>query len=130
MKKVDMVCIIDDDPMFIEGAKTIMDMSGFSNDYVVYYNGDDALKVLTEKINNQEKLPDIIFLDLNMPIMDGWQFLSAFSEMALNKCIPIYVVSSSIDKNDISKALSYKCVIDYIEKPISFEMIEKIGIRI
>lgn len=126
MKKVDIVCIIDDDPMFVEGAKTIMDMSGFTSDYIVYYNGEDALKELNEKIVNQDKLPDIIFLDLNMPIMDGWQFLSAFSELALYNRIPIYVVSSSIDKNDISKALSFKCVVNYIEKPISFEMIEKI----
>ncbi len=126
MKKFDTVCIIDDDPLFIEGSKTIMDMSGFSNNYMVFYNGEEALKVLSEKINNKEKLPDIIFLDLNMPIMDGWQFLSAFSELALFNCIPIYVVSSSIDKNDISKALSFKCVKEYVEKPISFDIMEKL----
>ena len=126
MKKNKMICIIDDDPLFIEGTKTIIDMSGIKSEYIVYYNGEDAMKALSEKINNSEALPDIIFLDLNMPIMDGWQFLSAFSKLTLNKCVPIYVVSSSINQNDISKAKSFKCVIDYIEKPISFDVLDKI----
>ena len=121
-----MICIIDDDPLFIEGTKTIIDMSRTNNDYVVFYNGEDALKAISEKINNSEILPDIIFLDLNMPIMDGWQFLSEFSKLAINIRIPIYVVSSSINQNDISKAKSYKCVIDYIEKPIFFDVLDKI----
>jgi len=126
MKKNKMICIIDDDPLFIEGTKTIIDMSRTNNDYVVFYNGEDALKAISEKINNSEILPDIIFLDLNMPIMDGWQFLSEFSKLAINTYIPIYVVSSSINQNDISKAKSFKCVIDYIEKPISFDVLDKI----
>ena len=126
MKNNKMICIIDDDPLFIEGTKTIIDMSRTNNDYVVYYNGEDALKAISEKINNSEILPDIIFLDLNMPIMDGWQFLKAFSELAISICIPIYVVSSSINQNDILRAKSFKCVIDYIEKPISFDVLDKI----
>ena len=121
-----MICIIDDDPLFIEGTKTIIDMSGIKSNYIVYYNGEDALKALSEKINNSEVLPDIIFLDLNMPIMDGWQFLREFSELAISICIPIYVVSSSINQNDILKAKSFKCVVDYIEKPISFDVLDKI----
>jgi CheY-like chemotaxis protein len=126
MKNNKMICIIDDDPLFIEGTKTIIDMSRTNNDYVVYYNGEDALKAISEKINNSEILPDIIFLDLNMPIMDGWQFLKAFSELAISICIPIYVVSSSINQNDILRAKSFKCVVDYIEKPISFDVLDKI----
>ena len=74
-----------------------------------------------ENAQNPDLLPDILFLDLFMPIMDGWQFLEEFLSVKPNlaKPILIYVVSSSIYPEDISKAKSYSDVFDYIIKPIT-----------
>ena len=65
-----------------------------------------------------DELPDVIFLDINMPVLDGWQFLDQFSSMGLLREFRLYVVSSSIDPADKYKASSYPVVSGYLTKPI------------
>jgi CheY-like chemotaxis protein len=67
----------------------------------------------------------MILLDLNMPFMDGWEFLTAFEAIrdSLSKSIVIYVVSSSIDERDALRARSYGDVQDYLEKPVTTDRI-------
>ena len=72
-----------------------------------------------------EKLPDYILLDINMPIMNGWEFLDEFKRLnidPLGKC-KIYIISSSVFSNDINKARSYPLVKDFISKPLNVEKI-------
>lgn len=73
-----------------------------------------------ENKDNSELLPDVIFLDINMPIMNGWQFLDEFKKMqnSIDKNITIYLVSSSFDDRDISRSKDYAEVTDYIIKPV------------
>ena len=75
-----------------------------------------------------KKIPDVIFLDLNMPIMDGWEFLDEFLKIprSLKKRITLYVVSSSIDPRDINRAKSISLVEDYLIKPITYEELKKV----
>ena len=70
-----------------------------------------------------EALPDIIFLDINMPFMDGWQFLEEYTKIkpTLSKQIVIYVVSSSISEYDIERARNNSNVSDYFVKPITVD---------
>ncbi|WP_418603604.1 response regulator [Hwangdonia sp.] len=119
MEQIDITCIIDDDPIFIYGTQKIMEMADFSNAFMVYNNGKEALENLRPLLMNGESIPDVILLDINMPIMDGWQFLDEFVKIKTKKPITIFVVSSSIDPKDIEKAKSYNVVDDYILKPIS-----------
>ena len=121
MKKIDLACIIDDDPIFVFGAKKIMQFADFCNSFMVYHNGEEAINGLKSVILAGKKLPDIILLDLNMPIMDGWQFLDEFTQIPTENEITIYIVSSSIDPEDIHKAKSYNRVSNYLVKPISIE---------
>jgi CheY-like chemotaxis protein len=76
----------------------------------------------------EDKLPEIIFLDLNMPVMDGWEFLGEFVKIKNNfdKKISLYVVSSSIDPRDLERAKSFNLVTDYLIKPIELKKFEKI----
>ena len=113
-------CIIDDDPISVFGIKRSMKETNFSDDVVVYTNGQDALDGLTKMINEGKKLPSIIFLDLNMPIMDGWEFLDDFIKIPNTNTasVIIFIVSSSMDPRDIIKAKSYNMVSNYILKPI------------
>lgn len=121
MKKIDSCCIIDDDPIFIYGTKRLMKEIDFCDTILVYNNGQDALEGLLELSESGQKIPPYIFLDLNMPIMDGWEFLEEFSKIPSNKTkkTTIYIISSSVDPRDLEKVKNYKAVNNYILKPIT-----------
>ena len=116
------VCLIDDDKIYQFTARKILESTGLAKSILSFYNGNEAMVYLKEtKINNQEQLPDVIFLDINMPVMNGWEFLDAFHQIKkdINKTIIIYVVSSSVDDCDIQKSKEFTSVTDYIVKPIN-----------
>lgn len=126
MKKIDIACIIDDDPIFVYGAQALMQLTNFCNSMMVFNNGDEALRNLKVLLSAGEQLPDVILLDLNMPIMDGWEFLEEFTKIKTDKEITIFIVTSSIDPNDIEKAKTYSDVSNYIVKPVTAESLEEI----
>ncbi|WP_179351544.1 response regulator [Winogradskyella vidalii] len=121
MNKIDIACIIDDNPIFIFGAKRMMELSNFCNSFMVFKNGQEAINNLKVLMSSGESIPEIILLDINMPIMDGWQFLDEFTTIESHKLITIYIVSSSIDPVDMNRAKHYENVSNYIIKPISLE---------
>ncbi|MDN3594582.1 response regulator [Zunongwangia endophytica] len=126
MKKIDLACIIDDDPIFVFSAKKIMELADFSNGFIVFGNGKEALNHLHALIASNKELPDVILLDLNMPVMDGWEFLDNFIKIESEKVITIYIVSSSVDQSDIDKAKSYDGVSNYIVKPVTIDSLKKV----
>ena len=128
MKKIDIACIIDDDPIYIYTAKRMMDLVDFCNNYLIFKNGYEAITYLKPIIEQGEDTPEVIFLDLNMPVMDGWQFLEEFTAIPPppKKEIIIYIVSSSIDPQDLEKAKSYENVDNYIVKPIEIDKLQEI----
>ncbi|AXT53455.1 response regulator [Aquimarina sp. BL5] len=126
MKNIDLACIIDDDQIFIYGIKRAMELVDFCKSFLIYNDGQEALDSLKSIISANEKLPDIILLDLNMPILDGWQFLDEFINIPVSKKVHIYIVSSSVDPKDILKAKSYEAVSNYIVKPITMDKLKDI----
>lgn len=127
MYKIDVACIIDDDPIFVFGAKRIMKLANFCESFLIFHNGQEAINYLKPVIETgKTEIPDVILLDLNMPIMDGWQFLDEFIKIPSQKKITIYIVSSSIDPADIDKAKRYEAVENYIIKPISADKLKSI----
>ncbi|WP_179336905.1 response regulator [Winogradskyella ludwigii] len=126
MSKIDVACIIDDDPIFIFGAKRMMELSNFCKSFMVFKNGQEAINQLKPIMLNGKDIPDIILLDINMPIMDGWEFLDEFIKIEAHKSITIYIVSSSIDPVDLNRAKRYKNISNYIIKPISIETLKGI----
>ncbi|WP_378185543.1 response regulator [Aquimarina sp. W85] len=126
MKKIDLACIVDDDPIFVFGVKKVMELANFCNGFLVFKNGREALDKLKAIISSGSKLPEILLLDLNMPILDGWQFLEEFTKIPSSKKITIYIVTSSVDPQDIAKAKRYELVSDYIVKPISVKRLKEI----
>ncbi len=119
MNSINTACIIDDDPIFRFGTKKIMESVDFCKNFLVYKNGKEALEDLDIRLKSNIDMPDVILLDLNMPIMDGWQFLDELVKIPNAKQIPIYIVSSSVDSRDIEKAKNYELVTNYIIKPFS-----------
>ena len=133
-QKVALACIIDDDKIYVNLVKKIIEIKKLSENLLIYKNGKEALdyfKQIMETATDEDKLPDIIFLDLNMPVMDGWEFLNEFIKIKnnLHKKITLYVVSSSIDPRDLERAKSINMVTDYLIKPIELKKFEKIFAR-
>ena len=109
MSKIDHICLIDDDHIFVYGAKRLMREMDFYQDLSVFSNGQEALDHFTGQVKNGDVLPSLIFLDLNMPIMNGWEFLEAFLNIPgiEPKGISIYIMSSSVDPRDLEKIQSH-----------------------
>jgi CheY-like chemotaxis protein len=114
------ILFIDDDTITITIYRRTMQVSNFCNEVISCSNGQQAKDYLLE---NVEALPDIIFLDINMHIMTGWEFLKWFEKWApsLDIDIPVYVLSSSLSVEDAERSKKCKYVRGYITKPITLE---------
>mgnify|MGYP001793563574 CR=1 FL=1 len=114
---------VDDDEFFVFLTKKAIEKIHFFDKILVFENGLDSINYLKENIETQDLFPQIILLDLSMPIMDGWQFLDQFNLLApeIKKKLEIYVVSSSISPEDIKTVKSFSAVSDFIVKPISMD---------
>ncbi|MGB5821842.1 MAG: response regulator [Saonia sp.] len=131
IKKILSACVIDDDPIFIYGTKLLMKKVGFCDDILIYNNGQDAMDGLNELVLQGKNLPSIIFLDLNMPIMNGWEFLEDFVQIPNHnrEKVMLYIISSSVDPRDLERVKNYEVVNNYILKPLSPEDLENILIH-
>jgi CheY-like chemotaxis protein len=128
MNPIRTLLIIDDDEVFVYLTKKTIQETNLINLINVFGNGLDAINFIKENIDNPDSLPEIILLDLSMPIMDGWDFLEDYLLLMpkLSRKINIYIVSSSISPFDIVKAKSISAVSDYIIKPITREKLIEI----
>jgi CheY-like chemotaxis protein len=122
------ILLVDDDRIYQFAAKKTIEATGFANNIVIYSNGEEAINYLKHNLQNSHSLPDVIFLDVNMPIMNGWEFLEEYSSIkkGLTKPVIIYVVSSSVDEFDVSKSRQYDTVKGYIVKPVLREKFRQI----
>ncbi len=117
------MCIIDDDQIYQFMARRILGTAKLTSELLVFSDGEEAWKFFKENSHNVNLLPDLVFLDINMPYMDGWQFLEHFEGLAkkLSKKIDIFLVSSSLDPADTDRAFANPLVSGYISKPFSKE---------
>jgi len=119
------IWVIDDDAIYqIIISKTIERSKMFSS-ITSFKNGKEALDTLHNVVNNTQEniqiLPDIILLDINMPVMDGWEFMEKMSliKSKFKKGITVYIVSSSIAVEDKNKSKTYIDILGYLSKPIT-----------
>lgn len=114
--------LIDDDDIFNYLSKKILFKSDLANNIIDFTNAKSAL----EFIKTTDSKIDIILLDINMPIMDGYGFLDNFIKLD-NKNISVYMLTSSIDDADMIRSLKYNCVKGFFSKPLSAKIIEQIS---
>jgi CheY-like chemotaxis protein len=122
------ILLIDDDRIYQFAARKTIEATGFADTILVYSSGVDAINFLKSNCEDRTTLPDVIFLDVNMPVMNGWEFLDAYKNIKRNlkKPVIIYVVSSSVDEIDVSKSRQYDTVKGYIVKPVLREKFRQI----
>jgi CheY-like chemotaxis protein len=127
-KITELVMLVDDNDTDNFISKRIIEITKFSGRVEVKNSGKSALDYLRENQNNVENLPNIIFLDINMPIVDGFVFLyefDKFNELVKNKC-KIIILSSSDNKRDIDKIVNNNHVIKFITKPLTESALDEI----
>ena len=115
------VLVVDDDPIHQRIAQIMIDRHQIFDVCKCYTDGQTAMDYIKENTTDDEELPDVILLDLNMPNLDGWGFLDQFLalEDKIKKEIRIYIVSSSVDEKDIIRSKIYPSVRGFISKPLS-----------
>ncbi|UKJ05890.1 response regulator [Solitalea lacus] len=128
MKIIDNLCIIDDDRICQFIIKTYAKARSLAKNTQIFADANTALEYLKNSTDDSGQLPDLIMLDINMPIMDGWSFLDEFQKLSpwINKKIPIFLITSSIQEEDQIKAKQYSDVAGFYIKPINEELIMNI----
>lgn len=116
------VLIIDDDPILIMVCTRLMKITGFSEEVMAAREGKEAIDKLRALIGQpEEELPRLILLDINMPVMNGWEFLAEYLRIIdqFSKIIPVFMLSSTIDQADFDKAKTYHVVKGFYSKPLT-----------
>ena len=128
IKNIKTLAIVDDDAIFVFLTKMAIEQTHLVDQSKVFGNGLDAINYLKENRDNDDMLPEVILLDLSMPVMDGWQFLDEYVLLKpkIRKSTAIDIVTSSISPEDVSKAKSNSAVSDFIVKPITKEKFKEI----
>ena len=124
---LELIMCVDDDPITLMLFKKVVNKALFAKEIINAANGEEAI-ILINTISNTTNLktPQLIFLDLNMPLMNGWEFLDLFNAsnfFNLNNT-KVIILTSTIDPEDIKKSKSYSNVIEFLSKPITIEMLD------
>jgi CheY-like chemotaxis protein len=116
------IWIVDDDIIYQTIIHKLIEKSGIFSAHFSFLNGKEAIIALNNTLEiKKENIPDIILLDINMPVMDGWEFMEEIKRLKpkIKKNITIHIVSSSIAMEDRNKSKTFADIMSYITKPVS-----------
>ncbi|PZX94865.1 response regulator [Flavobacterium aquariorum] len=131
---LELIMCIDDDPITLMLFRRVAQRASFAKEIINAMNGQEAITLINTINNNsnQGKKPQLIFLDLNMPVMGGWEFLdllNASNYFNLNNT-NVIILTSTIDPEDIKKSKLYPNVIEFLSKPITVEMLDYLNSKL
>jgi CheY-like chemotaxis protein len=115
--------LIDDNYIDNFVTRKILEVSKFAEEIIVVRSADEAINSLRDGT----VIPDVIFLDIRMPFMSGFEFLEAYDKINIDKKnVKIFMLSSSLDPVDIRKSLDNKYITQFIHKPLTQKAIEEL----
>jgi len=114
------ICIVDDDEIYRFTIIKILESLQLPTKTTTFSDGEQALDFISDHLDQDYELPDVIFLDIDMPVMDGFQFMDEYEKIRsrVGKNITIFMVSSSLDPVDIERAKNIGAITDYLVKPL------------
>lgn len=127
---LEQIYCVDDDVITLMLCKKVIQRADFAKEILTATNGEEAILFFKELAKQPApSYPSLTFLDLNMPIMNGWEFLDQYLKSGYNETFPgakFIVLSSTIDPQDVEKTKNYPMVVDFLSKPITKGMIEEL----
>jgi len=131
MGKIHKIAVIDDDEVFQLIIRKQIEMKKIDCEILKFYNGQEAFDYLRENADLNGNIPDLVMLDVNMPVKDGWGFLEDYHTLpaSVRGRINLYMVTSSVIQSDIDRARSNDDIVDFVSKPITNDkLVELFGI--
>lgn len=122
MHLFDLIVLVDDDPINNLINKRLLNKLDLSPEVVEFLEAEKALKFIAEDGNRNT----LILLDINMPVMNGWDFLTQYAELEKKRKDKIVMLSSSIDHQDIKKSREFSYVHGFIEKPLTRDKLTEV----
>jgi CheY-like chemotaxis protein len=128
VSKFELVMLIDDTEVDLYIASRNINKHHFAEELIEFNSGEEALKYLQDNQDNVLELPGVIFLDLYMPKMDGFEFMEEYKKLpaTLKEYCQLYMLSSTVDRSDIDRLRKDSNIMDVFEKPITRNYLEKI----
>ncbi len=125
MKKIDLTYIVDDDEIILYLAEKLIKKTNFCERIEKFSSGRKAIERLKFALQVGENVPDLILFDLNMPEMNGWNFIEELNQISNAHNIPTFIFTSSIDPVDIERSYAFNNVLGYIPKPLTTLKLDK-----
>ncbi|PVH25324.1 response regulator [Sphingobacterium corticibacter] len=120
------ICVVDDDPIFHYVCKVNFSLLSKNLELITFFDGRQAYDYFIARSEQGKSLPDVLLVDINMPIMNGWELVDHLSNKQLLQATKLYIVSSSVSPEDSFRSLSKKEVTSYVTKPLLKENFEAI----
>lgn len=124
------IAVIDDDEVFQLIIKKQIEMKNIDCDILNFYNGQEAIDFFKglEDVSGNGAIPDLVMLDVNMPVKDGWGFLDDYANISqdIKSKVSLYMVTSSVIQSDIDRAGSNADIVGFVSKPLTNEKLEEI----
>jgi len=127
--KFDTVMIIDDNAIDLYVTSRMILKNNFSKKVLEFSLAQNALQYLQDNQNNTALLPQVLLVDIYMPMMSGFEFMEAYDKLpdTFKNNSKTYIVSSSLDENDISRAKNDRNITAFHEKPVNKDFLDSIG---
>ncbi len=129
MGKINYLVVIDDNPGNNLICRILVQNEAFANEFKDFLSPMEAIDYLKKiAVEHKEAFPEVIFLDINMPEMDGWEFLNSFRELPseVTENCKIFMVSSSIYSKDLERAATHDLITGFITKPLTTERLAEV----
>lgn len=127
MNKINLA-VIDDDDMYVLAIKKMLERVQLTERTVYFENGKVALNYFDECIHQLNLIPELILLDINMPVTNGWQFIKEFKKLKIkiDKKITIYMISATVNEDEIKRAQEIEEITEFVCKPVTINTLTKI----
>ena len=122
------IAVIDDDEVFQLIIKKQIEMKNIDCEILSFFNGQEAIDFFKGLDASDPKVPNLVMLDVNMPVKDGWGFLAEYADISsdIKSNVKLYMVTSSVIQSDMDRASDNQDIIGFVSKPLTNDKLDEI----